>query len=131
MASPSTPVPVTVADLMGAVPGGNTYWSRVRVNLIRLWAPNFANQSAISDSPTLRVKSGDDGLNEPAVSWSDNGTGGQQRPRIAFALGLREQAAWFGVASSQLLCTVEWNSLAGGTPFVIVQASVELLSPSP
>jgi hypothetical protein len=131
MAASTKPVPVTVADLMTAVPGGNTYWSRVRVNLIRLWAPTFANQASTGDSPTLRVVSGDDGLNEPPVSWSDNGTGGQQRPRIAFALGLREQAAWHGVASNQLLCTVAWTNSAGGTPFVIVQASVELLSPSP
>jgi hypothetical protein len=126
------PVPVTVADLMGAVPGGLTYWARVRVNLIRAWAPAVVYSStgqASGDSVVLRVDVANDGLDAPTMSWSDSGTGGSQRPRVAYMLGLREQSSWFGVASTQQLFRLSVNTGAASCN-VIVQANLELLSPN-
>jgi len=127
----STGVPVTVADLMGSVPGGLTYWAHVRVNLIRAWAPAITyngNGLADGDSVVLRVDVANDGLDAPTVSWSDSGTGGSQRPRVAYMLGLREQSSWFGVASAQELFRLYVSSSNGCN--VIVQANLELLSPN-
>lgn len=124
--------PVTVADVMGAVPGGLTYWAHVRVNLIRVWAPAIvynASGQAAGDSVVLRVDVANDGLDAPTVSWSDSGTGGSQRPRVAYMLGLREQSSWFGVASTQELFRVFVNTSSAAVN-VIVQANLELLSPN-
>jgi len=128
----STGVPVTIADVMGAVPGGLTYWAHARVNLIRVWAPaityNISSALPDGDSVFLRVDVANDGLDAPTVSWTDSGTGGSQRPRVAYMLGLREQSSWFGVASTQELMRVYVPSASGCS--VIVQANLELLSPN-
>lgn len=131
--NPSAGHPVTVADVMGAVPGGLTYWAHVRVNLIRVWAPGivYNPNSGIpaGDSVVLRVDCSNNDINSPTVSWSDSGTGGQQRPRVAFELGLREQSSWFGVASTSELFRLFVSPFTGDAT-VIVQANVELLSPN-
>jgi hypothetical protein len=131
--APSAGTPVTVADVMGAVPGGLTYWAHVRVNLIRAWAPavvyNTSSGSPSGDSVVLRVDCSNNDVNSPTVSWSDSGTGGQQRPRVAFELGLREQSSWFSVASTTELFRLFVIPATGNTN-VIVQANVELLSPN-
>jgi len=129
---PSAGIPVTVADVMGAVPGGLTYWAHVRVNLIRAWAPAIVYSSsglAQGDSVVLRVDVANDGLDAPTMSWSDSGTGGSQRPKVAYMLGLREQSSWFGVASTRELCRLHLAP-AGNPSLVIVQANLELLSPN-
>lgn len=130
---PSAGTPVTVADVMGSVPGGLTYWAHARVNLIRAWAPAIVYTGSgqpTGDSVVLRVDVANDGLDAPTVSWSDSGTGGSQRPKVAYMLGLREQSSWFGVASTQELCRLHVAGAAGSQLNVIVQANLELLSPN-
>lgn len=120
----ATPTFVDVATLVSAVPGGLTYWAFARINLIRVWG---ASENSGTDSGAIRVDVLIDNLDSPSISWTDSGTGGQQRPRIAFALGLREQSSWFGVASTTRIFSVQHFGLEPST--VIVQASLELLSP--
>jgi hypothetical protein len=126
----STSTVITPAILMTAIPGGTTFWNKVRVQAIRVWAETSISGTGGSlTTPQLRVDVSNDGVNEPTVSWTDTGTTGQRRPGIAFSLGLREQASWFGVASTQNIFNVRVLNATATEP-ITVQAVVELLSPN-
>jgi len=129
----STQATITPGVISAAVPGGTTYWSKIRIQSVRIWAQTqLGNVSAGNgNTPVLRVDCRDDNVNEPAVSWTDTGTSGQRRPAIAFQLGLREQASWFGTANTQPICSIRLTNLPTGTEEVTVQAVVEILSPTP
>jgi len=125
--------PITVARIAAAVPGGLTYWTRIRVSSMRIYSQDVL--SAVGEaqiSPTLRVDFSSDGVNAPTVSWSDQGTSGQRRAAIAFAPGLRVQSEWFGTSQTTTICNV--RLLNGSTILtghsVLVQAVIELLSPN-
>jgi len=120
-----TSTEIDVATIASAVPGGLTYWRFVRINLIRVWGPS---ENAGTDSGAIRVDCDINTIDSPSISWTDSGTGGQQRSRVAFALGLREQSTWFGVASTTNIFNVRHFGLEPAV--CIVQASVELLSPN-
>jgi len=123
----STGVPVTVAMIMTAVPGGLTFWSRMRVNSIKVWG---APATVALSPPGISVQAMGTATGLAPTLWVDMGTAGAQRSHVAFVPGLQEQSSWFAVAATQVLFTV--RSIPTGSPQdVLVQASVELLSPAP
>jgi len=130
----STPTAVTVSAISGAIPGGLTYWNKIRIQSIKIWA-NETRSSSASDIyprfPILIVTTTPVGNSEPAIQWNDQGTTGQERPKIGFQLGLATQSQWFGVADIQQLFTVAVHD-TGGDPLsgtCRVQVNVEILSP--
>jgi len=120
----STAETVDVATIMGAVPGGLTFWSRVRINSIKVWgAPVFANADPLGVS--VQATGTTSGLAPSA--WVDTGTPGAQRSHVAFVPGLQEQSTWHPVASTQGVFTV--RSVPASAQLVLVRPSVDLLSP--
>jgi len=129
----TTPAAVTVSTISGAIPGGLTYWNRIRIQSVKIWADQVTTSTAGNVMPILIVTTTPVGNSEPAIQWNDQGTTGQQRPKIGFQLGLATQAQWFGVADIQQLFTVALHT-PGATPIegsVRVQVNVEMLSPIP
>jgi len=126
----TTPTAVTVSAIAGAIPGGLTYWNKIRFQSIKIWA-NEITVGTISKFPILIVTTTPVGNAEPPLQWNDQGTTGQQRPAIGFSFGLNLQSQWFGVADIQQLFTIATHN-TGGTPVasdVRIQAVVEILSP--
>jgi hypothetical protein len=132
LTSASAALPVSPATIMGAVPGGLTYWAKMRLQGVRVWSETGSPvQAGVGLTPILRVDIQNEGTDSPTISWSDTGTTGQRRPGIAFQPGLREQAQWFGTASTTPLFNVRVS--AGNTQaadYVILQCIVEILSPN-
>jgi len=129
----TTPAAVTVSTISGAIPGGLTYWNRIRIQSVKIWADQVTTSTAGNVMPILIVTTTPVGNSEPAIQWNDQGTTGQQRPKIGFQLGLATQAQWFGVADIQQLFTIALHT-PGATPIegsVRVQVNVEMLSPIP
>jgi len=123
----TTGTAVNATTIMNAVPGGLTYWSRMRVNSIKVWG---APATVGSDPPGISVKASGVAAGLAPTSWVDMGTAGARRSHIAFTLGLQDQSTWRAVASLQDIFTV--NSVPNTDPqTVLVQASIELLSPTP
>jgi len=124
----TTPTAVTVSTVSGSVPGGLTYWNRIRFQSVKFWANNLPTTGLV---PILIVTTVPQGNSEPAIQWNDTGVTGQSRSRLGYSFGLNQQSQWFGVADLQQLFTIALhtpdNSPAAGT--VRVQAVVELLSP--
>jgi hypothetical protein len=132
LTSASAPLVVSPATIMGAVPGGNTYWAKMRLQGARLWSETAGLATAgVGLTPILRVDIQNEGTDSPTISWSDTGTTGHRRPGIAFQPGLREQAQWFGAAATTPLFNVRVTT--GTTQvaeYVILQCVVEILSPN-
>jgi hypothetical protein len=130
----ATPTPVTVSNISGAIPGGLTYWNKIRIQSVKIWADQTTTTSATPTfpfMPILIVTTTPVGNFEPAVQWNDQGTTGQERPKIGFQLGLATQSQWFGVADIQQLFTVAIHN-TNGDPLpgnCRVQVNVEMLSP--
>jgi hypothetical protein len=122
----STTESVTVAMIMTAVPGGLTFWSKMRVNSIRVWGEPA---TAVTNPAGISVTATGTAAGLAPTSWEDVGTAGAQRSHIAFLPGLQDQSTWNSVASTQSVFTV--RSVPPLAQTVLVQASVELLSPSP
>jgi hypothetical protein len=115
---------VEVAQIMAAVPGGLTFWSRMRVNSIKVWgAPVLVN----ADPQGISVQATGTTTGLAPSAWVDVGTPGAQRAHVAFVPGLQEQSTWHPVASTQGVFNV--RSAPPGVQTVLVQASVDLLSP--
>jgi hypothetical protein len=109
--------------IMQGVPGGNTFWSSVRVSTIELWAPADANTTRPLQVTTVLDSSG--GM--PPLTWMDSGTQGSVRPKVGFKLGLLDQARWFSPAATFTFCTIKSAPVATS---LVGQATVELLSPA-
>lgn len=133
----STPTAVTVSSLAGAIPGGLTYWNKIRFQSVKIWANEISIGSGaanIQRFPIMIVTTTPVGNAEPAIQWNDQGTTGQQRPAIGFSFGLNLQSQWFGVADIQQLFTVVLHDPLGNVAVpgsVRIQAVVEILSPIP
>lgn len=134
----NTPKPVTIATIMSAVPGGTTYWNKVRINSLRIWSETQLGASTanpVGTAPVLRVVAAtESGWQLPNVSWTDTGTPGQRRSGIAYLPSMFTRGQWFGTASTTNICDV---SNANGTPNpnlhaadITIQVNLELMSPS-
>lgn len=120
----STAETVEVATIMAAVPGGLTFWSRMRVNSVRVWG---APVLAAADAQGISVQATGTTAGLAPSAWVDVGTPGAQRAHIAFVPGLQEQSTWHPVASTQGVFTL--RSVPATAQNVLVQVSVDLLSP--
>lgn len=114
----------TPAILMAGVPGGLTYWNRVRFEKFSIWSNS---SSSGTDTLSVLVATQDD-WSQPTVSFTDTGTYGARRAGVAFKLGLLDRARWFSTADATVLFTAKSDTGAAGA--LIVQATVELLSGS-
>jgi hypothetical protein len=114
-------VSVSPSMLSAGVPGGLTYWSRIRVEKIEVWSDATAEGSDL-----LEVQvSPDTSWNQPPFAVRDSGTVGNERAHVGFKLGLLDRARWFGTADTTELCVVR----SGPDTACILQASIELISP--
>lgn len=114
----------TAAVLMAGVPGGLTYWNRVRFERFEIWSNS---SSSGTDTLSVLVNTQDD-WSQPTVSFVDTGTYGNRRASIAFKLGLLDRSRWFSTADTTVLFTAKADT--GGQGALVVQATVELLSGS-
>lgn len=112
----------TAAVLMAGVPGGLTYWNRVRFEKFEVWSNS---SSSGTDTLSVLVATQDD-WSQPTVSFTDSGTYGARRACIAFKLGLLDRARWFSTADTTVLFTAKADTAGAGA--LVVQATVELLS---
>lgn len=115
-----------VSDLSSGIPGGSSYWNSIRITAIDVWGTATSNTIPGADVIPLQITvDSSSSWSQPPVTWIDSGTSGAERPRIGFALGLLDQARFFGTADTTELFS------AKGTPqsSLIVQCTVELVSP--
>jgi len=123
--SGGSPLGISANNLMQGIPGGVTYWSRMRVQSVKVWAPSQVNGAEVS--PILVV---DTTLATGAdMSWLDTGIVGQSRPKIAFKFGLIQQSTWMGVADDTALFQIRIQNAGSATNLVIMHAVLELMSP--
>lgn len=112
---------ISPSMLSAGIPGGLTYWSRIRFESFRAYAKDVSTGSselAITVSPQTD-------WNQPPFSIIDSGTAGNVRPRLGFKLGLLDRSRWFGTADTTELFVVSGNP----DEDIIIQASVVIMSP--
>jgi hypothetical protein len=114
---------VTTQMLMAGVPGGLTYWNRVRIDRLDFWT----NSSHTSGTDTLTVAvAASTSWDQPPVEWTDTGVVGQRRAHIGFTPGLLDRARYFNTADAGSICAVGVDG--EGEQVVICQAQVQLMS---
>lgn len=115
---------LATSSLMAGVPGGSTYWHKFRIDRIDIWG----DQTTPGDSTNfLRVTlAADSSWDQPNFQLTDIGTVGNQRPRVAFRLGLLDRARWFTTADTTSVCVITGPVDTN----VTIQAAIELISPS-
>lgn len=111
---------ISPSVLAAGVPGGLTYWSKMRVENIHVWAP-ASPESGIAVE-VLASSSQD----QPSITYHDDGVQGHSRPRVGIKLGLLDRSRFFNTASTFTLVTITRDS----TEPLVIQASLELTSPS-
>jgi len=110
------------AILSAGVPGGLTYWSRMRIERLDFWSNS---SSTGTDTITVIVPPGATSGTPPA-QWTDTGVYGQRRAHVGFKFGLAERQCWHSTADEKTLCNVR-TDVTPSTP-IIIQATVELMS---
>lgn len=118
---------VDAATIMNAVPGGLTYWSRMRLNSVKVWG---APATVGSDPPGISVQAIGNGISAAPTLWVDMGTAGARRSHVAFVPGLLEQSSWFNVAATQGFFTLR-SVPSADAQTLLVQVSIDLLSAAP
>lgn len=131
MQAPETSVPITVAKIAASIPGGTTYWTRMRVSKVSIWADSASTGSGTIFTVPLTVTLPSSGTwSQPAISFTDSGIYGQSRACVGFKLGLLDQARWFGTASTDVICNLSPTETAPNTRTATVHVTVELMSPA-
>jgi hypothetical protein len=128
VASTMDPQHIRVTDIAAAVPGGTTYWSRIRIQKITVWADGqvvASSSSSVSTPLTINLLASVN-WSQPAMSFTDNGTAGAERAVVGFKLGMLDQARWFGTADNVTLFTISNPA----DRQITVHATVELMGPS-
>lgn len=120
---------LTVADVTGAIPGGQTYWTRVRFDTIKVWGAS--TQAGKEGDPLILLLPVDTSWDQPPLEAEDAGVMGQRRPAVGMRLGLLESARWFGTADTTILCRVRQSNVSPSDTQLVIQANLELMSPSP
>jgi len=92
----------------------------MRVEKIDVWG------SGLDDSTVTLEVVPDSSWDQPPLQLVDAGTPGQRRPAVGVRLGLLDRARWLNTADTTVLCTVSTSS---STATVVIQATVELVSP--
>jgi len=115
----------SASNLMQGIPGGVTYWSKVRVQQVKVWAPTQVTGAAVS--PLLVVDATSPA--GPDISWIDTGIVGQTRPKIGFQFGLLQQSNWLNVADDTDLFSVRIQNAGTGNHLIVIQAVLEIVSP--
>jgi hypothetical protein len=121
-------VDLTVAKVASSIPGGTTYWARMRISKVNVWMDMGPGTTSSTTGPvplTVTLPSSNT-WSQPAISWTDSGIVGQSRACVGFKLGLLDQARWFGTAATDVICTLSSGSNRSAT----VQVTVELMSPA-
>jgi hypothetical protein len=124
---------LTVAKVSAALPGGQTYWNRCRIESVKVWgsaSPGTAAKSGESTPLIVRLPS-DASWSQPISQWEDSGTAGQRRPAVGFQLGLLDRARWFGTSDNHVLCTIVQGIEEGTIQTVVIHVSASWMSPVP
>lgn len=128
-------ITIKVSDLAQIVPGGTSFWNRIRIEKITVWLkPSVEGTASRLDQEQLQVQlPGDDTKGIPPVSYRDNGILGQSYPAIAFKPGLAQRQRWYNPASEDVIfIATSQNSSAPPSSVnaeFIVAATLELVSP--
>jgi len=128
---PTEGLNITPTLLASRLPGGTTFWSRIRIEKISVWGDNGTSETIPStrSGDLFVIIPSDSSWDQPTIEWSDTGVFGVSRPKIAFKLGLLDRARWFGVADETVIAQVG-NRVAPGNPAVTIQATVSVISPA-
>jgi len=120
--SATTPFSVTVAQLAAGIPGGLSYWNRIRFEKFDIWNDSTEPSSLLS----LNVFPDSDSA-QPPFQLLDHGTAGNRRSGVGFRLGLLERARFYGTADTTVIFTVQQP--AGTGTQILVHVTMEMLSP--
>lgn len=116
VASVPSAITISPSQLMAGVPGGLTYWSKVRIESFSVWA---------KDTDTLLVTVlPSNSLRQAPLELSDTGIPGSRRAAIAVKLGMTERMAYWSVADTFTLFDVDVSTHGD----VTIIANVELIS---
>lgn len=129
---PTEGLNLTPALIASRLPGGATFWNRIRIEKISIWGDNGSGSASAPGSGSgdlFVLVPSDSGWDQPTIEWSDSGIFGQSRPKIAFKLGLLDRARWFNVASTQVLAQVG-NRVAPSNPVLTIHFTVSVMSPA-
>lgn len=115
---------MTVASVASLIPGGLTYWNRLRIEKITVW---LARQSSSADQLQVTLPN-DDSAGVPAMSFTDNAVTGATLPCVAFKLGLLQRARWYNPSSNVVLFIASGGGSSGDPAGFIMDFSVEIAS---
>lgn len=113
----------SMADLASLVPGGTSYWSRMRLEKCQIWL-----RPKGSEQPTLQVD-----VSSPTQGmtiYRDDGVLGQSYAKIGFRLGLSERMTFRTGADDNPLFTVSTPDWDQDAVEIVLLATLELVSPA-
>jgi len=119
-----------MADLVGLVPGGTSFWNRARVERVQVWLkPSLVGVADAVRQQELQIQiPGDATTGSPPVTFRDSSVDGLTLPTVAWKYGLAQRMRWVSPANTDNLFTITLpNSTTGGTAFVV--ATLALVSP--
>lgn len=124
---PSEGYVLTPAQISSWIPGGQTYWSRMRIEKVNVWGSASSGTVGTVDNRLQVQLESDSSTGQPPMEWSDSAIIGQSRPRISFKLGLLARSKWYGVADTTEIARI---SQTGNSGNLTIQVTVAIVSPA-
>lgn len=127
---------VSYARLAELIPGGLTYWSRMRVEKVSVWLkPEAARGTAGGFLRLFELEvtiPGNTNTGSPPRSFRDNAIDGATLPMVSWRFGLAQRQRWVSPAAGENLFRVSTPGIQGTTgdnaPQVFLVATVQLVS---
>lgn len=118
---------IRMFDLAAFVPGGASYWLRMRPEKVLLWLKPVGRDGVLEqDTLQVQIPGTDDGA--PPMTFRDNSIDGMTLPHVGFKFGLRQRMRWINPSSPDTLFTVSVPGSTGGYKLFCV-VTLGLVSP--
>jgi hypothetical protein len=128
----------SLADLMGQVPGGLTYWNAARIEKVTCFLKPDSTVARIEEMQITVPNVAGDTVTGPTtevmpMTFRSEATDGNSLPTVSWRYGLAYRMRWRNVSNPTNIFTVTLPSTAGEanvTHRVVVQFTLELVSPT-
>lgn len=137
-----TSINISTSDLMEAVPGGTSFWNRVRFEKIAIWLqPQTSTTTTGSLSSTeqgqLKVTlPGDSNRGFAPATYQDNGVLGERFSNVVFKFPLLQRQFWYNTANTDSLFSLDSNvkqpamGVTTQKAVYIIEFTAQLVSPT-
>lgn len=111
-----------VRDLVSMVPGGMTFWNKVRFEKIEVWLKPISGQgsSTALNLPQMSVTIPGNSDGAPPMTFQSNAIDGQTLPAVSFKLGLRQRIAWYTPTVDDVIFSANHDDSDPHQYFVVV-----------